>query len=343
MSTTTLTFLIITAFAAAVVGRLRSLPLTYLGALILALATYWVGGFLKFSGRWTNVPDVLPTIMLFIVLLLLPQAELQFARIGQIKRVRAGLDGARHGDRDGRARRGDLGADDLPLQRNPTNVNRFTLGMCTALVALSLVPLTGWAGQVSLAPLAFAGIGAVAYARLGGAARKHLGRVPRRVGDHPGRRAVRVPGHAAAGPLPRARDACVRGDGRVGVLHPALRHRLRGAFGRGRAHVRHPLRTRSDTPEAFLLLVTAVFGLCGIGVVALAAQSPSGGDSSRSATAKPRRSTVGVNVLETKLAVFMLSAGMAGFAGAFLAQYYGTMNGAQGSRCSRACRSCSRS
>ena len=33
-----LTFLIITAFAAAAVGRLRSLPLTYLGALILALA-----------------------------------------------------------------------------------------------------------------------------------------------------------------------------------------------------------------------------------------------------------------------------------------------------------------
>src|SRR5207245_6900303 len=52
---------------------------------------------------------------------------------------------------------------------DPTNVSRITLGMCTALVALSLVPLTGWAGQVSLAPLAYAGIGAVAYARLGGA------------------------------------------------------------------------------------------------------------------------------------------------------------------------------
>jgi branched-chain amino acid transport system permease protein len=48
-------------------------------------------------------------------------------------------------------------------------MNRFALGMCTALVALSLVPLMGWAGQVSLAPLAFAGIGAVAYTRLGGA------------------------------------------------------------------------------------------------------------------------------------------------------------------------------
>ena len=33
--------------------------------------------------------------------------------------------------------------------------------------------------------------------------------------------------------------------------------------------------------------------------------------------------TVGVNVLETKLAVFSLSAGMAGFAGAFLAMHYG--------------------
>ena len=36
-----------------------------------------------------------------------------------------------------------------------------------------------------------------------------------------------------------------------------------------------------------------------------------------------------MNVLETKLVVFMLSAGIAGFAGAFLAQYYETINQAQ--------------
>ena len=39
--------------------------------------------------------------------------------------------------------------------------------------------------------------------------------------------------------------------------------------------------------------------------------------------------TLGVNVLETKVAVFMLSAAMAGFAGAFLAKYYETINQAQ--------------
>src|SRR5690606_32000615 len=36
-----------------------------------------------------------------------------------------------------------------------------------AIVALSMVPLIGMAGQISLAQLSFAGIGAVAYAHLG--------------------------------------------------------------------------------------------------------------------------------------------------------------------------------
>ena len=39
--------------------------------------------------------------------------------------------------------------------------------MVLALIALSLVPLTGWAGQVNFAPLAFAGFGAFVFLRLG--------------------------------------------------------------------------------------------------------------------------------------------------------------------------------
>ena len=37
-----------------------------------------------------------------------------------------------------------------------------------SIIALSLVPLTGFAGQVSLASLSFAGIGAITMAHLGG-------------------------------------------------------------------------------------------------------------------------------------------------------------------------------
>ena len=39
--------------------------------------------------------------------------------------------------------------------------NAVGVGMALAVIALSLVPLTGYAGQISLAPMAFAGVGAV--------------------------------------------------------------------------------------------------------------------------------------------------------------------------------------
>src|SRR4051812_23015876 len=161
-----LTLLIITSFAAAAVGRIRSLPLTYVGAIILALALQWSQSFLRFSGRWTPVPTIIPTVMLFIVLLMLPQANLKFARLHEVRRT----------ERISTVRDTVIGMAALFVVMavisaflSATNLNRFALGMCTALIALSLVPLIGWAGQVSLAPLAFAGIGAVAYARLGGA------------------------------------------------------------------------------------------------------------------------------------------------------------------------------
>lgn len=325
MSPTVLTLLVITAFAAAVVGRLRSLPLTYLGALILALSTQWMGSFLKFSDRWTNVPEALPTIMLFIVLLLLPRGEIQFARINSVRRV----------ERVSSVRDTTIGMAALVAfmvilttflsSTDPTNVNRITLGMCTALVALSLVPLTGWAGQVSLAPLAFAGIGAVAYTRLGGA--------------HGSIWAVLL---AALVTVP------------VGALFAFPAMRLQGlylalatlafaamveevffsqpfAVGVGERDVArvHLLGIDFSSPKSFLILVTVVFGLCGIGIVALR-RSAFGRRLVALRDSEAASVTVGVNILETKLVVFALSAGIAGFAGAFLAMSAGKLSGSTG-------------
>jgi branched-chain amino acid transport system permease protein len=331
MSTSTMTFLIITAFAAAVVGRLRSLPLTYLGALILALATQWMGSFLKFSDRWTNVPDALPTIMLFIVLLLLPRAEIQFARIGQVRRV----------ERVSTVRDTVIGMGALLVvilllsqfllsSSNPTNVSRITVGMCTALVALSLVPLTGWAGQVSLAPLAFAGIGAVAYARLGGADGSiwavflaALVTVP--IGALFAFPAMRLQGlYLALATLAFA------------AMVEAVFYTQPFAVGAGERSVEgvHILgidfaNSSSTHPKPLMILVTVVFGLCGIAVVALR-RSAFGRRLVALRDSEAAAVTVGVNVLETKLVVFALSAGIAGFAGAFFAMSAGTLNGAQG-------------
>ena len=72
-----LTLLVISAYAVAIVGRLRSLPLTALGAVILGLAlSYFDWGLSKMQHVpvWVqSVHDSLPIIMLFVVLLVLPQ------------------------------------------------------------------------------------------------------------------------------------------------------------------------------------------------------------------------------------------------------------------------------
>ena len=56
-----------------------------------------------------------------------------------------------------------------------TNLRRLTLALITALIMLSLVPLTGWAGQISLAQITFVGVGAFAMAEVAGDAQSWLG------------------------------------------------------------------------------------------------------------------------------------------------------------------------
>jgi branched-chain amino acid transport system permease protein len=315
MSTQVLTLLIITAFSAAVVGRLRSLPLTYLGALILALAVTYVQTFLVFSGRWTNVGDTLPAVMLFIVLLLLPRASLQFSRINPVKRL----------ERVSTVRDTAIGMGALVLFMivisfflSDHNIDRFSLGMCTALVALSLVPLTGWAGQVSLAPLAFAGIGAVAYTRLGGAHGSiwailfaTLVTIP--VGALLALPAMRLQGlYLALATLAFAATV------------EAIFYSQPWAIGDTHRNVDrvHMLGIDFSAPRPFLILMTVIFGLAGIGVIAMR-RGPFGRRLIALRDSEAASATVGINILETKLAVFCLSAGMAGFAGAFFAMRYG--------------------
>jgi branched-chain amino acid transport system permease protein len=197
--------------------------------------------------------------------------------------------------------------------------------MCTALLALSLVPLTGWAGQVSLAPLAFAGIGAVAYTRLGGAHGSvwaiflaALVTIP--VGALFAFPAMRLQGlYLALATLAFA--AMVE---EVFYTQPF-------AVGPGERPVArvHLLGIDFSSPKSFLILVTVVFGLCGIGVVALR-RSAFGRRLVALRDSEAASVTVGVNILETKLVVFALSAGIAGFAGAFYAMSFGTLNNAQG-------------
>ena len=81
LSSTLLTLLVINAFAAAMFGRLRNLPLTFVGAVVLGFATRMAferpTGLMPKSFDWGgNLRLAVPMILLFVVLLVLPQDRL---------------------------------------------------------------------------------------------------------------------------------------------------------------------------------------------------------------------------------------------------------------------------
>jgi branched-chain amino acid transport system permease protein len=304
--------LVISSFSAAIVGRLRSLPLVYLGAVILALLQQYAGTFLRFGGRWTNVKDnALPVIMLFVVLLLLPRAQLRFARLTQVKRI----------ERVSTVRDTAIGMSALLVAMavvvhflSGNNLSLFTNGMCIALIALSLVPLVGWAGQPSLAPLAFAGIGATAYARLGGAHGSPLAVLAAAAICVPVGALLAVPAMRLQGLyLALATVAFASFVQFVFFVQPF-------AVGRGNRFVErlHIFGVHADSDRWFFLLVTLVFALTSIGIVALR-RAPLGRRLIALRDSEAAAATVGVNIFATKVTVFALSAGIAGFAGAFYA------------------------
>ncbi|MCZ4500175.1 MAG: amino acid/amide transporter rane protein 2, family / amino acid/amide transporter [Marmoricola sp.] len=160
-----LTLVVISAYAAAMLGKLTSLPMTYVGAMGLGLASSYVVGYLdKFPGadKLTGLPPVVPTLFLFAILVLMPQAPL---RIGQVKGLvsapvptlpRSGAWGL------------GLIAFVILLSVGMADSNLLLVGTAATygIVMLSLVLLTGYGGYVSLAQFTFAGVGAVAYCKV---------------------------------------------------------------------------------------------------------------------------------------------------------------------------------
>ncbi|MGA1643045.1 MAG: ABC transporter permease subunit, partial [Ilumatobacteraceae bacterium] len=167
-----LVLLVINAYAAAIIGRLKNLPLTFFGAALLGLldayylaysdSSWFPQSFFGFS--LSGVRASIPTIILFVALLARPQS-----------RLRAGVTRFREESRVPQWSTAILGAVTLititiGISGMLTRANTLLLlnGFTFAIVALSLVPLTGYAGQMSLAPLTFAGLGAIAMAKLPG-------------------------------------------------------------------------------------------------------------------------------------------------------------------------------
>ncbi len=165
LSTTLLTLLVINAFAAAMLGRLRSLPWTYAGAIILGLVTRLtfsppIGVFPRRFDWAGNVRSAAPMILLFVVLLILPQDRLRGVSISRT-RERFSMPTMQTAVVGGAV----LMAAIFMLSRimAPRDVLTLADGIAAAIIMLSLVLLSGYAGEISLATMAFGAIGGTVF------------------------------------------------------------------------------------------------------------------------------------------------------------------------------------
>jgi len=303
----TLTLLVVNGYAAAIVGRLRSLPLTFAGAIGLGIAVNLGIGYLP--QNWQDLQATMPMVLLFLVLLVLPEGRLRTAeRVPALRLPVASL------------RMSLLGAAMLVavgvvvsrvLPLNETLLVSY--GVAFAIIALSLVPLTGYAGQISCCQMTFAGLGAFAMAKVGGDD-SPLGLVAAialagAVGAVIALPAMRFQGlYLALGTLAFA----VAMDS--GFFQTSHFGGYGGYLPVGRAPL---LGLGFSSGRAYLVLLAVVYALASLGVLALR-RSRFGRRLVAAHDSPAAASTVGVGVARTRLAVFVLSASLAGLGGALL-------------------------
>jgi branched-chain amino acid transport system permease protein len=153
-----LTLLVIDAFAAALFGRLKSIPLTFLGAIVLGLMNSYLVAYAPSDWSWVgNLRQSLAMIVLFVILLLFRNDRLRGAATRSRERYevppvrRAVVWGAVFV----------LVVLAFRQLIDPSSVGLLQLGIAFAVIALSQTLLTGYAGELNLAPLAFSAIATI--------------------------------------------------------------------------------------------------------------------------------------------------------------------------------------
>ena len=153
-----LTLLVFASYSAAIGGRLRNVPLTYVCAMVLGLSISYFDWISRAGQRWPafgNMRYAIPAFLLFGALLLLPQSRLRGATVTRT-RERFSVPSTRQSL--GWAVVLIVGVAMLQALMTGGAVISLANGIALSLMALSLVLLTGYAGEINLAIYAFAGV-----------------------------------------------------------------------------------------------------------------------------------------------------------------------------------------
>ena len=310
-----LTLLVINAYAVAMVGRLRSLPMTVVGAIILGVAREAASRYDTILPFWIS-KDTVPALMLFVVLVVVPQEK---ASIFVAKQDRSQVPNPPWRLVLGASVALVVAAFVVPAIAHGQTLDAVGYGLGLSIVAVSLVPLTGYAGQISLAPLAFAGIGAVVMYEWGsdGNPLALIGVmvVCAAVGALVALPALRLKGLYLALATFAFALFCEK------AIFPNVAKFSEGDATYRRLHL-GGLAANSD--RAYLVLMAAIFALLGIAISALR-RGPMGRRLQAMKDSPAACATMGLNPTALKLEVFALSAGIAGLGGALLGGWRGKL------------------
>jgi branched-chain amino acid transport system permease protein len=312
-----LTLLVVDGYAAAIIGRLRSVPMAIVGAIGIAVGQSVLFGYLPQSGFTDRIQNIIPIVVLFVVLIVLPQDRLRTASFTgvippRVASLRSSLV---------------MGAAVVAIaviasgMLSGNNLRIGAQGFALALVLLSIVLLTGYGGMASLCQMTFVGLGAYAMGNVahGGS---WLGVL------------AAIGLSAAVGALVALPTLRLRGlylalatFAFAAIMDSAFFNESLGSGGSlAIGRVRIPgVPMQSD--RAFFVVCCVAFVLCAIGVLALR-RGPFGRKLVAANDSPAACATLGVNINSTKLMAFTISAGMAGLAGVLYGGSPGAVNSA---------------
>ncbi|MFV2174598.1 inner-membrane translocator [Actinomadura sp. LOL_016] len=157
-----LSLLIVSAYAAAIFGRLRSLPMAFVGAMVVGCTESFLTGYLPQNEYLPGLRIAAPALLLFLVLLLFPNPRVR----GSVRITRSLPTPTLRGTLVFAACLMVFAAI-LATTLSDPDVISYGQIFPMSIIGLSIVVLTGFSGQISLAQLSLAGIGAVVWAGVG--------------------------------------------------------------------------------------------------------------------------------------------------------------------------------
>jgi branched-chain amino acid transport system permease protein len=317
MSPTGITFFVLNAYGAAVFGKLRSLPLTFVGAILLGMALQYHQGSMLFGKTefWSHFGISLNGVFLFGSLLLLPQARLTVGRV-------VGRDTPRVPNLGSSLIRCVPVVALLAIVPQVTGdyLPDVTKGFVFATLILSIVLLTGYSGQISLAQYVFFALGAFAMGKIGDT-NSALGLLAAA--------GIAIPfGVITALPALRLQGLYLAlVTFAVAAVSDQLILNDRRIFGVENVAV-PPVKLLGvdfSSAKALCFFCSIVFVLVGLFVLALR-RGPFGRRLAAMRDSEAACATLGLDVRRTKLVVFVLSSAIAGLAGAL----FGVLSGSVG-------------